>query len=329
MTQGIYNGMVFLALVLVPALVFSQMHDEKTLDQPAQIITPPDGESLSCFAFAADINALWLGCSSGKIYLWDIESSKITGPPIIPKCPFAEKHINYLSVSAATNLVAMTCGEKEGMVHLWNPTTKRFLWRESGIRYPIALAFSPDGKFLCVMDSRSLQIYQTETGKMLRIWQMPQSLEGTLTFFDNDQLLVSRDSCEPARLLSIKNATSTTLEGIFAHQLAYCPKSQQIFCSGGNQYLSAFHAITREKKWHIPAESNNTIQSLQTDINGKFLVSVDDANNLISWDPKTGIVRERIGYVQSQYRLRLSPNGSWLACFRNEKGIALWRLSRR
>jgi WD40 repeat protein len=207
-------AVIAVMLLFAPVLLAGELHLEKTISLPADVvirftaISPAGtfvagicrdqklrlwdvssgslshtldlaGQKLTSVRFSGDGQLLGLGGADGLVRLWDLPSATL-------KLEFTSSHqVDALAISSDRKLVAVA--PLEDAVEIWDvPAAKQVVKMRAPFSGTSALAFSPDSRWLATADGDTdIRLYDAHSG-VLRIAVNDLLLESFAIVFSSD-----------------------------------------------------------------------------------------------------------------------------------------------
>jgi RNA polymerase sigma factor (sigma-70 family) len=140
--------------------------------------------------FAADGKTLYAGARSGRILRWDVPSGRA-----LPDWPAHNGFVTDLFLRPGKNEI-VSAGRSDGALRRWDAATGKALSTRNAYVGEIAVARTPDGKGVVVVDEAGrLDLWDTATGRIMKTLQTAGRDKHQILFTpDGKHLLVAAQS---------------------------------------------------------------------------------------------------------------------------------------
>jgi RNA polymerase sigma factor (sigma-70 family) len=193
------------------------------------------------------------------------------------------------------------------------------------------LAFSPDGKMIAVSSKPIVQLYDAQTGKLLRAFNTDQEWAITLAFsmdgktiatgVRNRIILSDVDSGKETARLSLSNIR----DGGGVMNLAFTPDGKTLVCSAEEARVIVWDLATRTERFVL--DSRGWIgRSMALSPDGKTVALGTVYNVIRLWDVATGKEHfvEPEDHDAPVHAVAYSPDGKLLATGGENQQVHLW-----
>ena len=212
---------------------------------------------------------------------------------------------------------------------------------EKGLRYPTAVAFSPDGLTAAMADTQPLiQVFDVVTGRQLFTLSGHSSTVQTLCFSPDGRTLLSGGSDETTRLWDLR--TGKLLQVLNAPPAdephskdgwALPPKfvSSVAVSADGRFGLTAMDhkvkclELSTGRLVRVFTDWSDRIECVAYSPDGKTMASSGLGNELTLWDVSTGLpIRTFSGHTRWVPSVAFSPDGQTLLSGSSDRTLKIW-----
>jgi WD40 repeat protein len=198
---------------------------------------------------------------------------------------------NKMNIDPSTNVGSVKKIIKDNMVKLWNVKTKKLLKTIKGNQYDfIKFKFSPDGKYLALGNSKTLNLWSLNDKKTIYTYKV-----------------------------------NTNNKNYSIETIAFSPNSQYLAINSTNQTIKIFNTqnlkINQTFKGH-----KYDVTCLVFSPNGEYLVSGSMDKTIKIWDIKKNKINSTLkGHKKTIRILTYSPNGKYLVSSSGYKSLKIWK----
>jgi WD40 repeat protein len=280
-------------------------------------------------AFLSDLETAWRFSDDGSLLvsasddasLWDVASGQLVATFPQPSW------VDAIAVRSQPLLVAT--GHDDGVVRLWDGTTRRLLRQLGGHDRPLSvLAFSPDGARLASAgEDRIICIWELATGRQLGTLSRHTDRIDALVWHPTGNFLVSAAWDRTARVWDTRTFEPIILLNSHADQvtaLAFSPDGAVLACADSAFDIHLWEPIVG-KDMHVLKGHEGEIHALAFSGDGQLLASGGADREIRLWDPRGGRpLTERGGPKFARTDLTLSPDGRRLASTVGGAAVRIW-----
>jgi len=276
------------------------------------------------------------GGKPGELKVWDAK----TGEEIRN----LEGHGNYVtSVAFSPDGQRIASGSFEGIIHVWESSTRRRLLRFEfpghiqGITRPVeSLAFSPDGKrIVCGAQSNTPEVFDAHTGERILSLTGSRGDVTHMAFSPDGTRIVGAE----ARFMRVWNAVtgeemlSVSEPGGHVLCVAFSPDSQWIVSGSADKTIKIWNASDGQQLRTFEGHTV-PVRSVACSPDGAWIVSgggsLGKRGELKIWDATSGqeIVSLK-GHTSIVMSVGFSPDGQHIVSGSWDKTLKVWPTSER
>lgn len=283
---------------------------------------------------------------SQQAFLWNAQTGKPLGQPILAETYIKEGEFGEISFSADSKLLATTINEPisgPSVVCLWDLSTGELHGKYPHPDETTFLRFSPDGKLLATAHYNTILIWDLKSGKLLNddfILEDDWLLEG-LEFNDQGSAIIAsfRDDYSEFFLQAYDAETGETL---WPEPIHHDGKLEHVHWVGQtivafSEYENAlmfWDAQNRKVLLSHDYGEFNTISGVGLDRKNRLLGALDTDNNMAEiWNLRTMKVREEaicwynLNWLELDYKsMAIFPEDGSLLLFDAQKWNHLYRV---
>lgn len=212
----------------------------------AEIATLRIPASLSAFSIAHSGRLAAAACDNEKLYFWSLPDGHL-----VRSIDVTGHHLDIVVLSADGAVAA--AGDHTGGYTIWDAATGAELARWKLPYYPIAMAFSPDGKCLAIASAnQAVQVYNTSQGR--KLLDLPRSVGGSqaVAFSPDGKRLASADSDTVVRVFDARNGEILVRYSDFLMEplaIAFSPDGKRVLSGGGDKIAVALDVSSGRPAW--------------------------------------------------------------------------------
>ena len=239
-------------------------------------------------AFSPDGRLLAAGSRDGKLRVWEIAARKL-----LPGYPVEahRKGVNQVAFSPDGSLIAS--GGNDGMARLWDVETYKRVSQMIGGSYAIpAVAFTPDGVGLAIVNAEVIRFRDVKTGRFIRTLRSDRSIYA-ITFNPDGQILASSHNDNTISLWDVeKERVLITLDGhagvvdtpsALIWQVAFSPDGDLLASAGGDATLRLWNVATGDLLATLHGHTK-AVTSVAFNPDGRSLASGGLDGTVILWE---------------------------------------------
>jgi len=202
--------------------------------------------------FSNDGSMLLLGTGLGVIYRWDLVTKKVL-PPL-------EGHSDEVTgFHTALDGKTLISTGTDGLIRLWSLRTASQISQPNGYVSPIHAAYSPDGQYVGIADSKGrVDLWNAATGKLAGVLRQGGSPVLNLIFGPDGKSLAVADAVGRVSILQIPGGQqqATLLWNdrkgqSFAHTLLFSPDGRSLSVSDYPSQMRLHEMPFREARWRV------------------------------------------------------------------------------
>ena len=277
--------------------------------------------------------------------MWDVKTGEL-------KHAFKGHDSAVSSIAFSPNGNTLVSASYDNTVRLWDAKTGEYLRRLTGCnnwflallrglfslknkyqRTPTvrtsqvtSVAFSPDGSTLAIGDSKTVQLWDGETGKHLRTLAGHAGVVLSTAFDPAGRLLASGSSDNTVRLWDA--VTGKHLRVLTGHtdlvwSIAFSPDGRTLASTGDDEIIQLWD--TAGELLQTLTGHTGSVRSLAFSPDGNILASGSYDRTVRLWDAETGEPKHTFtGCMSSVYSLAFSPDGRTIASGSLDNTVLLW-----
>lgn len=290
--------------------------------QLSQAIFTQTLADIFCVSFSPDGKFLAIGDARCLIYLWQIETGKLS--------LICQGHTDWvLSLTFSPDGRVLASGSFDSTIKLWDTQTGTCFSTFQGHSDRIwSVVFSPDGKTLISGSSdHTVKLWDAETGNCLNTLQGHTNWVHSVAFSPDGKLIASDSSDSSVKLWDTETGRcSRTLEGHtnWAHSVAFSPDGQTLISVNDSGDIKLWD-IKTGRCFRTLAEHKSWASSTAFSPDGEHLVSGSSDGTVKLWNIETGqclnTLQEHTTWV---YSVSFSPDGKRFASGSYDKTARLW-----
>ncbi len=286
---------------------------------------PYHSDRIVSLAFSPDGSLLAAGSEDHSASVWDMTSS----PPVRVARLEHDEDLTGV-VFSPDGLHLATCGH--GGLKLWNSADN---WRQSNqltSDWTIAVAFSPDGTLLAVLDSDGgLTLRSPTSGEVVRGTQLDEeSIAGALAF-SPDGALLAAGSAQTVYLIDVTSADiighlrghTNLIRGAAFHRTP----PLLLLTGDGNGDIRLWNTVVESSE--IPPLAQFPAHMVRCSADGRVLAAAEDEGRTLRlYDPATGGVLSEVAMGRHTVKrlLEISPKGDLLVLVSTDQTLLLARI---
>lgn len=289
-------------------------------------------------AFSPDGKTVASGGGDRTIRFWDAQTGRLLKT-------LSGHTLNVTAVAFSRDGARLASASEDDTIKLWNVasgqlirTIKGFTPGVSGIE---SVAFSPDGQMLVVSSNVQVKLFETATGKLLRVFETNEShTSGEMTiccgsearsavFSPDGNLIVSGHEDGTIKLWDVKGGKLLRImkgRPSDVRSVAFSPDGKYI--AAGNE-----HEDGRIELWSTQTgklvrrfgEDSDYVRSLSFSSDGRMVVSGHGLGGIRLWNAKTGkLIREFEEGFSEDDHVAFSPDGKLVVSGGENQNLMLW-----
>lgn len=282
---------------------------------------------VTAISTSKDQNKLFIGCGSGRVYIWDSDNQNRNGS-------FLVHSDEVVHLSPVWNGDYLLSGAWDSTICLWNMTTGTIIWQyqEHYVSRKESIALSPDGRHIFFATCEDcIEKIDLMTGKVVAILSSPSYISECVALSPDGRFAYACG--QDAGDGSNKNLTMWDLKSNSPikrfrlnspyEAIQFCPEAKRLFC----QYSTGGMDIWDENLTLLK-QIGGTARNFGTTSDGRFLVLCHDNGSveIIDWQTNSRITSfkahdERVGVVD------ISANGHSIITGGMDFRAKIWRLN--
>jgi WD40 repeat protein len=302
-------------------------------------------DHIAKIAFSTDGKTLVSGSLDDTIKLWDIETGKALGKPLIGHSGSIRNDLAF----SPNNSIAASITKNHG-IQLWDIKNKKFIDSGSHLKFVGSrsqdIAFSPDGKILASADIHHevIRLWDVKNKHILSTFLGHSNGVVRVAFKPDGKELASADASAEIRLWDIETGYSMflrkpnselSLDAPIIYAITFSPDGKTLAAGGNYGEISLWNIESEQPIKDKPLiESQSIVSDIAFSPNGKILASGGYHDGLVKlWDIKTKeiigkpLVGHTKGFLEGVFDVEFSPDGKVLASGGFDNIIRLWNIN--
>jgi len=286
--------------------LWKALHTEREKLQHSTVVTElvitPDGKKL------------FIASQSGKIEIWDVDSSRMEGV-------FADLQEPILGLALSRDGKRLAAGGAGGWTRAWDVASGKMIFesRGHGDARINAVALSPDGRMLAAGgNDAATRLWRTDTGELLSTFAYAGKWVRTVQFSpDGKTLAVGGTGDQAVRLWDVKTLNlSATLRGSAADilHLSFSGDGKLLAAGARDGFVRIWDVASRQLRQSYSGHQG-LVWSVGVAPDGKSIASAGQDRTLRFWDKATGQEIARINCEFEIGALVFSPGSSATTVF--------------
>ncbi len=271
---------------------------------------PVEEDQASVMAFSPDCKTLAYGGSGKAVRSRQLAANR-EGPVFQH-----DNHVTAIAFSPDGRILSATT--ENGYFHLWDAATGRLRdWCTSSVKsfHGDTVVFSPDGKLAAHATDRDVILWDTATGRELKVWSDPGRIRG-LAFSRDGKTLAAGGEGQVIRLWDV--ATKKLLNPPVGHEglildVAFSPDGRRLASAGEDGTVRTWDVTTGRELGRAEGHTGAVNQVIFKP-DGRSVISVG-ADRSIRWLEVPGGREQAHQRHPVHLEAALSPDGTSLACF--------------
>jgi WD40 repeat protein len=191
-----------------------------------------------------------------------------------------------------------------------------------------AIAFSPDGIIASVSNDNLVHLWDTSTGKLVKILKVHKDQISCVAFSLDGKTLVAANSAFKARLWDTatwKQIKSLNVHKHMIYSIAISPDGKTLAAGGLSRHVPLVDIATGERVRLLKGNTDITVHSVAFSPDGKTLASGGGDRTVRLWNTATGKQSKVLnGHNGEVLSVAFSPDGKTLASGGHDCTVRLW-----
>lgn len=282
---------------------------------------------VTAISTSRDKNRLFIGCGSGRVYIWDSNDPNRNGS-------FLVHSEDVVHLSPVWNGDYLLSGAWDSTICLWNSITGEVIWKhqEHYVNRKESIALTPDGKYILFATCEDhIDKLDLMTGKVVSILSSPPYISDCIALSPDGRFAYTsgQDAGDGSnRNLTMWDLKSSSVIKRFRlnspyETVQFCPEARKLFCL----YMSGGMDIWDENLTLIK-QIGGTARNFGTTSDGRFLVLCHDNGSveIIDWQTTRPITSFK-AHDASVGVVNISANGHYIITGGMDFRAKIWRLN--
>jgi WD40 repeat protein len=275
-------------------------------------------QKVSSVAFSPDGRYVLSGGQNQKIWLWDINSSKLRT---------LSGHSNWISsVSFSPDGRYILSGSRDKTVRLWNVNNGRLLHTYKGHSGLVSsVSFSPDGRYaLSGSYDKTMRLWDNNKRRFVRRFKRGSDWFLSVDFSPTDEHYALSGGKHKMRLWDWDTGQLLhRFSGYYFHSVVFLPDGHRVI-SGSADHTVRLWDVERGKLLHTFNGHSDSVLSVNVSPYGRHIVSGSRDKTVRLWDVNSGSLLHTFeGHEDEVSSVSFSPDGRRILSGGND-GIFLW-----
>lgn len=264
-----------------------------------------------------------------KFVVWDWHSGNENTFSGWSGAGFEEYAELVTSLALSRNGQYLAAGTSNGIIRLFDLSTRELLRAFQGNSNVHCVAFSPDGQILAsVANDKTIKLWNPHTGEIRHTLKEHPGFFRSVAFSPDGQIIASGSHDKPIKLWNPHTGELLrTFEGNSnnVHCVVFSPDGQTLASVANDQTIKLWNPHTGKLRHILRVDSRN-FRSVAFSPDGQILASDSSDKTIKLWNPSTGELLHSIeGDSIYAHSITFSPDGRLLASC-GDITVQVWRI---
>ena len=280
------------------------------------------GRSAKGVAFSADGKRLASGDDSGRIQLWELDTS---GHPIV----LSGHGHQVWALAFSVDGTWLASGDRAGEVRLWDAADATMVRSiEAHDTAVWWLGFTSDGEHLVTAGEMQVRIWDVETGERVAQLAHGEARVTRAALSPDDSLLAVASTDGAVRLWQV--ATESMIKEIAVEDdvvwsVTFSPDGGQLATASSDEVVAVWDAQTGRQQASLTGHVGGAADVAYL-ADGVTLLATDRSGGLHMWDARSGrrLVDTWQAHAGASWRLAIHPDGERFATAGDDGWVRVW-----
>lgn len=257
---------------------------------------------------------------TGEVKLWPAEKA------FEPIMEFKGHEAQVSSVIFSPDSKTVFSGSFDQTIRAWDVETGKELFKMQGLSDPVySLQYSPDGRYLGVVNSNKIFVRMAYSGKPLVRINAPD-VNTNVSFSRDGRLLAAGFADGSIRVWEtvggkLRKKLAGSTDAVLS--VALSPNGETVYVAVADQTVRAWSVAEGKETGKFPGAG--LVYGIALSADGKTLAGASKDKNVYVWDAASRELRKTLsGHTEAARAVALNADGSKVASGSDDKTVRLW-----